>query len=955
MWSRFLLKKATSKPDSKLDRKPEDVDSAFKVPQQTDEEVIRQLPQDFYQEKFDPVIFIFEQLPKEENVVSSAEIGSSAQSLVEFDDKFYEKQLALKERALDAILSKLSNQVMDNYNAFVQGMTQIHDLGIELENAAFICRDSRKKLSNAREELVQRVFKILAKSRKLSIYRKMMEYLLSIANVIQLQNEVKNSIEIKDYPSAIQYCLQCKTMISRNKQFSCMEDLSSSLQVQYNTIQEKLDSSLIELCRSFNSLNFERIIVAYRLIGQSHRVLDKLLRSFLEILNSTSRNVLTSHVFMSEQSTQKMESLKKMRFRDLTSYLSGEHYMMCLTTVLEMFCDIMFCHFSMDEWFGDKLAESSIEHDENMKYFADLKEGLAKFKKTIWDDMQSRVSSILNLPVISSFKIDDFLKVLDSIEKFIEMGEEFTQLEAQSLRSSMKTISRTYFESMHKSRMEDLLLMLENETWQLVPVQGTFSFKDLKESRSLLLEEGIGSKTKSSSTTSTVSVTTTTANEGNISSSKVSSAFNAMKQYGNPFSNRTSNPFMKIQENMKSSDEKEEDEEDDNEVPKYVRTGKIEDPKHLTFVSTSPINAEKKSLEEVSLEGAPLVTNTIINVVRFIAKYAFTMKILQSISYEVFLGITQVVDYYISSIYVFFSDSSIDDEPLSSVSAKLRSVLAKLKRLFGTTTKFNFPASVSATISEFGNNTNNSATSTGNNNTSSNANLSSTESVENIIKKVRLPKLTSIIINEPQNLYGFCHRTIGIESLLFLEEAMTAIKPHITAFIPKLREKTVTDFYNTVEVIPELVRYLYKRLAMKQIQWDEFITMVINTKWDIKEVGINQSPYVDWVLKELTNFGKKLNREATSYGISQKQRDIVWEELVKYTMEQLVEGYSRVKKCTNEGRTVMLLDLKIFQNALENLIALRPIPNASFVESYLKVCHSRCTFVFAVLLFVKRI
>jgi len=113
--------------------------------------------------------------------------------------------------------------------------------------------------------------------------------------------------------------------------------------------------------------------------------------------------------------------------------------------------------------------------------------------------------------------------------------------------------------------------------------------------------------------------------------------------------------------------------------------------------------------------------------------------------------------------------------------------------------------------------------------------------------------------------------------------------------------------------------------------------MVANTKWDIKEVGLDNSPYVEYLLNELTNFGKRLLRETKNTGsLSPHVLDYLWEIVITHAMEQLVEGYARVKKCTNEGRTIMSLDLQILQNGLGKLTTLRPIPHVHYVDSYIK-------------------
>jgi hypothetical protein len=133
------------------------------------------------------------------------------------------------------------------------------------------------------------------------------------------------------------------------------------------------------------------------------------------------------------------------------------------------------------------------------------------------------------------------------------------------------------------------------------------------------------------------------------------------------------------------------------------------------------------------------------------------------------------------------------------------------------------------------------------------------------------------------------------------------------------------------------------------------VQQVCNTKWDIKEIGIDSSAYVDYIIKQLQQVNRTLLKETKGGWIPQRVRDIIWEELISHIMEQLVEGYSRCKKvnfimlthallnlrlqCTNEGRVLMALDLKNLQTGIEKIVTLRPIPKTGYVENYIKAYY----------------
>lgn len=65
----------------------------------------------------------------------------------------------------------------------------------------------------------------------------------------------------------------------------------------------------------------------------------------------------------------------------------------------------------------------------------------------------------------------------------------------------------------------------------------------------------------------------------------------------------------------------------------------------------------------------------------------------------------------------------------------------------------------------------------------------------------------------------------------------------------------------------------------------------------------------------------------------------IWQFAVKVAMYQLVEGFSRSRRCTNEGRVLMNLDLQTFRAKLQELCPVKPIPYVEHVETYIKAYY----------------
>eukprot|EP01119_Soliformovum_irregulare_P017840 TRINITY_DN5361_c0_g1_i1.p1 TRINITY_DN5361_c0_g1~~TRINITY_DN5361_c0_g1_i1.p1 ORF type:complete len:938 (+),score=326.83 TRINITY_DN5361_c0_g1_i1:314-2815(+) len=763
---------------------------------------------------------------------------------------FVDQEIEEKEKALDIISSKLSKQVMSNYGSFVQAMTEIHQLGVDLQTSAMVCKDGRANLQQAKQELIQRVIVILAEHRRRQMYKHILENLTDIRKLMSLSDELKRKLEEGDYPRAIELFLECSSSLNDLRQFTAVQELGNSLQKQYNLIQEKLDVSLIQTLRSFNQLNYERILVAYRLLGQSGRVMEKMKKHFLETVSTSTKNLVNAHVLMSEANAGKFDDLKKLKFKELCSALKEEHFLSCLMSILEALSDLMWVHYQITEWHQHIEAEGKLE--ETRKYFNDISNGLKEFKKALWDDMQRKVSIMLEASFLSSFKIDQFLKVLDAVYQFIEIGEQFSEADAYNLRNSMKLRSKNYFDNFHKSQFENLCTMLENEMWAKCPVQRNFTIEDLKEFGGL----SGGSLIKKSKEKMNV--------------------FPSFRTSGNPFAKG-------FKKDVDDEDDVEE-EEDPNELE--LRADVVEEPGEV----------KKKNKAE---EGGPLVASATISLIRFIGKYLQMMKVLQPINYEIFVGVTQLVDYYIWVVYSFFTD---DVEPPMGVpiSNKLRNNLARLQRQFLT---------------------------------------ASPGGEHYVAKSVRLPTLNSMVgANDPKNLWGLSSRTVGIESLGFLADSVLAFKKHLQHLLPKAKDKSIVDFYDqSVEIVPDLIKYMYYSFASHVTNWEDFTKSIENCKWEPKDLGSETNTYVGFIVKELETFARRLTRESQKSGsIPSKIRDAIWEQVLGRAMESLVEGYSRIKKCSTEGRIQMSLDLKDLQSGLEKLTSLRPIPKLLYVENYIK-------------------
>jgi hypothetical protein len=126
-------------------------DETREVVKLSDEELLGRLDAGFYGADFDAVGALFQSLPED------------------VDEHWLEREIDQKERTQQLIESALSDRVMKNYSAFVQGMTQIQQIGSDLHLTAFLCKASRQRLAKAKEELTHSSLVVLANYRKTQV------------------------------------------------------------------------------------------------------------------------------------------------------------------------------------------------------------------------------------------------------------------------------------------------------------------------------------------------------------------------------------------------------------------------------------------------------------------------------------------------------------------------------------------------------------------------------------------------------------------------------------------------------------------------------------------------------------------------------------------------------------------------------------------------------------------
>ncbi|EGC39635.1 hypothetical protein DICPUDRAFT_147568 [Dictyostelium purpureum] len=973
-------------------------------PSLTEEEFLKITPEGFFDPTFDTTQFILDLLPPN--------VGNNS---AEFST-FLDTNVKQFSRAMDYVNSRLYNRVRENYTEFVQGMSQIHEIGVELQRSTVMCSNGRRTLAQTKKNLTSTAFIIMSKYTKRNLLQRMYVDLSQIREIVHLERLLKQTLSDGDYPSTIKYYLECRKTITQHLHYNCVPDLDKNLQEIYHVVQERIDKDFFNSCRDFNSTTYQRVFQAYKLLGRANKILDRLQTYFVDPIEPETRNIVYSHVLLSEENVINPERIKGLSYKELCKELKDEHFINCLLAVFEYLCDVMTSLYLMNQFHIDNRIH------EGSKIFEDINSALTRFKNTIWDTMQKQVTHLLAPRKLSNFKIDDFLLVLNSVTKISEIGEEFSGHPSHKLKQLIINQSKTYLDNFHCSRIEDLRTVLENESWTSIPVDSTFNAK---------VELRLHKKSK---------VHTDRLHGDHL--------FQSIKTKGNPFSQLISykknrlpsthtSPTIKSQPNNSNNNNAavpkvqapstngnkiEIDSDDENEELKqeYIQEDmdSDEEEEHKKKKQQQQQQQSQQSQQQQQQEKIILVSSATIGFVRNIGKYLEMMEMLPHISTDIFNSICQLVEYYMYTVYSFsgyldpqgFSlealttkiEKTISErqfEDLSFTKPHVSKFINKMKERVGlppTSIATSTASTVMSGISGITNITNMNPLSTLSNqfsllntsikNIASNinspslsANNSSNNPYSNNIPPMNptpttisnsTPSSTSqpqdqplfkwiparinylgLQLGDPEQLFNLPVRMVAIESLSFIAEALNVCRPVFENLLPPNQTDSINEFYNNIiEIIPGLQGHLVKctisAVFTHQASPQFFSNTIANNKWDVKVGNSTKSPYVDAFVKEFTKLFAKLDRcvqQANQYSdipvITRSLRNRIVELSFEYFIQQLVDGYSKIRKCTNEGRASMIQDVMSLKYGLEKISNGVKIPNISYAEEYIKAFY----------------
>ncbi|XP_041968636.1 syndetin [Aricia agestis] len=773
----------------------------------------------------------------------------------------------------------LISQQRDNCD---REFAEIQNIRSQLADTLQTCRRARERLHAASNHLTISTFVILANVRKRQIIKSVLKSLDLLRSLRSVEKDAADLLNKKEYYEAIELILKSRRAAAVHKEYTCIADLAARLQDTLDMTEEKLDSVLAGVCYEFDERVFQKLKKAYDLLGKTQAAMEQLHMHYCSAVNESAVEAVRPFV----------DDASEMKFAEMCRAVHASKAPTCLLSLCEKLFLVMRSYYLLVDWHSkndDRPPSSSdvleIERNVSREYIRQkLKAGLIR----IWHDVQAKVSMFLKSSGLEEYPFEKFIQMLGILRKLTQIAEVFCGDTSDLLHDFIKTQSVSYIKNYHRGRMEELKLFLENEGWEQCPVRSDFnvlSLQEFKQFRKYL-----------NPATSDSAIAGPRGTQSDATSSVPSQDDSEyMLRYFAPNSTRT--PFDIFRnENITNDDifglEPESDASDySDDEPDELRRDFVDEADHGDYSDV----ADRPPASPSRVRDSVIVTNTTLSVLRNCGQYLQIGRYLPQISLEVIMLMNQLFDYYFYTVHSFFTS----DLPVSSstlYSTKLNATLKRITTSIGSADR--------ASSVEFPN----------------------------------VPQHLDLVSEE--NLHGLSERIVAVESVVFLAKQFELLHPYLEHVVDQPQRMILDHFKeSTLAAATDLRAPVYMCSASRAVEASSTLVAMAQVRWNVKEVAVEHSPYVDTVVRKIQVFALRLENVAARVSLNVQVINSVWSMVAKFIVHLLVEGFSNATKCSNGGRSLMQLDYRQLFVKLEKISRLKPVPYQDYVDRYVKAYY----------------
>ena len=207
-------------------------------------------------------------------------------------------------------------------------------------------------------------------------------------------------------------------MVATYSHFTAVKQLASKLQDTLEMMEERLDVALAKVCVDFTPTLYDRLSVAFALLGKTQTSMDQLHMHLTSAIHNTAWNVVFGHAALLQQpGCIQEQQLGKKQYADLCGCIAEDSVLPCLVDLCRALWNIMNSYRQIVAWHDVDNGEEEVDCDSSDADRLYIERKLANGKMRIWQDVQTKVRVFVLANDLSGLGIDTFLEFMDVIHK----------------------------------------------------------------------------------------------------------------------------------------------------------------------------------------------------------------------------------------------------------------------------------------------------------------------------------------------------------------------------------------------------------------------------------------------------------------------------------------------------------------------------------------------------------
>ena len=153
------------------------------------------------------------------------------------------------------------------------------------------------------------------------------------------------------------------------------------------------------------------------------------------------------------------------------------------------------------------------------------------------------------------------------------------------------------------------------------------------------------------------------------------------------------------------------------------------------------------------------------------------------------------------------------------------------------------------------------------------------------------------------------------------------------------KQGNLNEYREALKMTENIRVPIYNYVARLAIDSSLISEMIVKVNWDLADIMSEHNAYVDKLLVQIKQLRVDFDALKDRIPLDKCYLENIYRQCFRMCMKMLVDGYSSIKKCSNEGRALMQLDFQQLIVKLETLTEQRPLPDKEFVDSYIKAYY----------------